>query len=234
MQWIASDEEHSARAREAHFLARVETAPSGKYFPLGFAAFPRARGNRLYKNFVWFNQAFREQYARARDMPLLAQGFVPEFLESIRARGAQPREGNISHSDESSIRARGAQPVETGGKTLSTCVHTRARGATTGRESMEIFPYLRTKARGAHRCYQMLWFHQAFIEQCARARDALLWSPRILTRYLPARPRGEHPPLLGDGSGTSISAMRPDQITLRRCAPSSRWCPPRRAALSKT
>ena len=94
---------------------------------------------------------------------LLAQGFVPEFLESIRARGA-------------------------------------------------------------HRCYQMLWFHQAFIEQCARARDALLWSPRILTRYLPARPRGEHPPLLGDGSGTSISAMRPDQITLRRCAPSSRCC----------
>ena len=48
---------------------------------------------------------------REPDLEVLAQGFVPEFLESIRARGA-------------------------------------------------------------HRCYQMLWFHQAFIEQYARVRDA--------------------------------------------------------------
>ena len=48
-----------------HLLAQVETADEldGEYYET--FAFPRARGNRLYKNFVWFNQAFREQYARA-------------------------------------------------------------------------------------------------------------------------------------------------------------------------
>lgn len=63
-------------------------------------------------------------------------------------------------------------------------------------------------------------------------------SPQQGDNQLPAHPKGRAAPLLGDGSslshGTSISAMRPDQITLRWCAPSSRWCPPRRAALSKT
>ena len=49
-------------------LAQVETADEldGEYYET--FAFPRARGNRLYKNFVWFNQAFIEQYARAREM----------------------------------------------------------------------------------------------------------------------------------------------------------------------
>ena len=47
-------------------LAQVETADEldGEYYET--FAFPRARGNRLYKNFVWFRQAFIEQYARAR------------------------------------------------------------------------------------------------------------------------------------------------------------------------
>ena len=53
------------------------------------------------------------------------------------------------------------------------------------------------RARVAHRCYQMLWFNQAFIEQYARARGMrFLWSPRIVARYLHTQ-AGEQPSPLG-------------------------------------
>ena len=141
-------------------------------------------------------------------------------------------------------------PEETGGTTCPTHQPTDALGRKGGKtvsnlggeQQVGFSGAVRkpgTQARYARKAPVLLALktcqNLTFIEQYARARyvPLALAMAKPPTRGQPATcaPKGAcSPPLLGDGSslsnGTSISAMRPDQITLRRCAPSSRWCPP--------
>lgn len=103
----------------------------------------------------------------------------------------------------------------------------RARGVQP--QAGKVWKYFRTygqRRAGRIGNYQMLWFHQAFIEQYARRNVCTAGIGETPNRGQPATctpKRASSPTFAGDGSslshGTSISAMRPEPVTLRWCLP---------------